>query len=378
MTEQHPELVRPAWAEIDLAAVEANARAAKRLIGDACSLMAVVKADAYGHGAVRCAQAALAAGARSLGVATVPEALELRRAGIDAPVLVLSEPPASAAGQLVAHRIVPSVHSPAFAAAYGRAAAAVGASAPFHLAVNTGMNRIGVACEDAVALAARLRALAPLELRGTFTHFATADAPDRTDFDLQLGRFGQVLRALRAAGIDPGIVHAAGSAAAIRYPEARFDLVRFGVGLYGFHPCAETRGLIDLRPAMSVHARVTDTRLLARGEGVSYGLRFRADAPTRVCTVPVGYADGLRRGLSGRTAFAVGGTRVPQVGSICMDQCMFDASGLPRPPRAGDEVLLVGRDGEAASTVEDMAAALGTIPHEVAIGLAQRLERVYR
>lgn len=383
MTEQHPELVRPAWAEIDLAAVEANARAAKRLIGDACSLMAAVKADAYGHGAVRCAQAALAAGARSLGVATVPEALELRRAGIDAPVLVLSEPPASAAGQLVAHRIVPSVHSPAFAAAYGRAAAAVGASAPFHLAVNTGMNRIGVRHDEVVEFMGQVSFHRALDLVGTFTHFATADSVETLDFQIQVKRFIEAITALRAAGVNPGIVHAANSAAAIRYPDVQFDMVRLGIGMYGLHPSPVTRSMIDLRPAMSVHARITDVRTVPMSDGVSYGMNYRSPGSVKICTIPVGYADGLARGLSGRTDVILKGQRCHQVGNICMDQCMFEVDlrvyGSRRrlDPMIGDEVLLVGREGDSVVTLDDMANALGTINYEVAVGFSLRMPRLY-
>ena len=199
----------------------------------------------------------------------------------------------------------------------------------------------------------------------------------------QAKRFIDAIAAIQAAGFDPGIVHSANSAAIYRYPDVHFDMVRLGISLYGFHPCPETRGIVNLRPAMSVHARITDTRFVPMSEGVSYGLHYRSPGSVKICTVPLGYADGLRRGLSGNTDFILGGRYFRQVGNICMDQCMFEAamrsygSRERIDPQVGDEVLIVGSQGIAEVTIDEMAEKLGSIQHEISIGFAQRMERIY-
>lgn len=374
---------RWAWLEIDLNAIRHNASAVKKMIGSGRHMMAVVKADAYGHGAVRVAKTALNSGADYLGVATVDEGIKLREGLVNAPILMLAEPPASAIPLLLAYKIMPAVYSPEFAIKYAEAADSMGLCAPYHLAINTGMNRIGVRWDEVVNFMHQIGFHRALELEGVFTHFATADCPETLDFHIQAKRYIEAVEALRAAGINPGIVHCANSAAAIRYPDVRFDMVRLGIGLYGYQPCPETTPLIELRPAMSVHARITDTRLVPMSEGVSYGLNYRSPGSVKICTVPVGYGDGLRRGLSSRTDFLVDGVRCRQVGNICMDQCMFevDLRSYARrrrvDPQVGDEVLIVGQQGDAMVTIEEMCETLGTIPHELCIGFAQRMPRYY-
>lgn len=374
---------RWSWTEIDLNAVRHNAQAVKQRVGAGVRLMAVVKADAYGHGAVRCAKTALNSGADYLGVATVDEAVELREALVNAPVLVLSEPPVSSIPLLLAYKVMPSVYTPEFAIRYGEMADAYGMRAPYHLALNTGMNRIGVRHDEVVEFLSQVSFHRALDLVGTFTHFATADSAETLDFQIQTKRFIEAIAAMRAAGVDPGIVHAANTAAAIRYPDVHFDMVRLGVGLYGLHPSQATRTMIDLKPVMSVHARITDVRTVPMSEGVSYGMNYRSPGSVKVCTVPVGYADGLRRGLSGRTDVIMQGQRCRQVGNICMDQCMFEVDlrvyGNRRrlDPQIGDEVLLVGRGGDSVITLDDMANTLGTINYEVACGFGLRMTKVY-
>lgn len=374
---------RWAWVQIDLSAIRHNVQETKRKLARGVRLCAVVKADAYGHGAVRAAKTALNSGADYLAVATVDEGVELRKAGITAPVLLLSQPPQGAIPLLLAYQIMPSIYDPEFAVQYGEAADAHGMKAPFHLAVNTGMNRIGVRYDEVVDFMLHIGFHRALELVGTFTHFATADCPETLDFQIQVKRFLEAVQSLRDARINPGIVHAANSAAIYRYPDVHFDMVRLGIALYGFHPCPETRDLVDLQPAMSVHARITDTRLVPMSEGVSYGLNYRSPGSVEICTVPVGYADGLNRALSGRTDFIVQGQRVHQVGNICMDQCMFEVDlrsyGRRRriEPQVGDEVIIVGADGAEQVTIDDMAATVGTIQHELAIAFSHRLPRIY-
>ena len=374
---------RWAWTEIDLNAIRYNATMIKQRVGAGVRVMAVVKADAYGHGAVKCAKTALNSGVDYLGVATVDEAIELREALVNAPILVLSQPPLSAIPLLLAYKVMPSVYTPDFAIQYAETADAYGMKAPYHLAVNTGMNRIGVRHDEVVEFMGQVSFHRALDLVGTFTHFATADSAETLDFQIQVKRFIEAVTALNVAGFNPGIVHAANTAAAIRYPDVHFDMVRLGVGLYGLHPSSVTRPLIDLKPVMSVHARITDVRTVPMSEGVSYGMNYRSPGSVKICTLPIGYADGLRRGLSGRTDVILKGQRCRQVGNICMDQCMFEvdmrtyANRLKLDPQIGDEVLLVGREGDSVVTIDDMANTLGTINYEVAIGFSHRMPRYY-
>ena len=381
-----PEIDRRwAWTEIDLGAIRHNCMAVKQHIGKGKRLMAVVKSDAYGHGAVRVAKTALNSGADYLAVATVDEAIQLREGLVNAPILILSEPPMTAIPLLLAYKVMPSVYTPEFAIQYAEAADAFGLRAPFHLAVNTGMNRIGVRFDEVVEFMGQVSFHRALDLVGVFTHFATADCSETLDFQIQVKRFGEAVDALRAAGFNPGIVHAANTAATIRYPDVHFDMVRLGIGLYGFHPCPETRLLIDLQPAMSVHARITDVRTVPMSEGVSYGLNYRSPGSVKICTIPVGYADGLRRGLSGCTDVILDGQRCHQVGNICMDQCMFEVDlrvyGRRKrlDPQIGDHVLLVGQEGDAVVTMDEMANTLGTIHYELAIAFgSSRMPRIYK
>ena len=223
-----------------------------------------------------------------------------------------------------------------------------------------------------------------LELVGTFTHFATADCSETLDFQIQTKRFIEAVNAMRAAGVNPGIVHAANSAATLRYPEVHFDMVRVGIALYGLHPSQQTRHLVELQPAMGVRARIADINTVPMSEGVSYGLRYRSPGSVKICTISLGYADGLRRGLSGRMDVLLGGQRCRQVGTICMDQCMFEVDmriygkRTRLNPQLGDEVIIIGRDGDNILTIDDMANTLDTINYEVAIGFAHRMSRIYK
>ena len=367
---------RWAWAEVDLGAIRHNVETLKALTPSETLFMAVVKADGYGHGASEVAQAALAAGADRLGVATVDEGVRLRKAGITAPVQILSEPPASATPLLVRYGLRPALYSPEFAAALSRAGVAAGSAVPFHLKVNTGMNRIGVDWADAGSFAESLRALPGIALEGVFTHFATADIPGDWDFERQVERFASAVGDLRGRGMDPGIVHSANSPATILHPQTHLGMVRCGIALYGLHPCDATRDRIDLRPAMAIKTRVSQVRRVSMGEGVSYGLSWRAASPATIATLPLGYADGVRRGLSGAMRILLGGVECRQVGRICMDQFMVE---IPRgvDVGTGDEAVLVGSQGGCTLTVDKQAEHLGTINYEVACGYGARLARVY-
>ncbi len=365
---------RWAWSEIDLDAITHNVRALKGLVKPGTLFMAVVKADAYGHGDVAVARAALASGADRLGVATVEEAAGLRAAGIHAPLHLLSEPPPRASALVVRHGLIPALYSRDFAVALSRAASHAQRSVAFHLKVNTGMNRLGVDDGDAAGFVESLGGLPGLAMEGVFTHFATADAPGDWDFERQVQRFDSAISEMRSRGIDPGIVHAANSPATILHPETHLSMVRCGISLYGLHPSEATRGLVDLRPAMSVKAKVVQVRRVAMGEGVSYGFTYRAAAPTTIATLPIGYADGVRRGLSNVTRVLIGGVECRQVGRVCMDLMMVEATrGLE--VRVGDEAVILGRQGDAVLTADQQAEALGTINYEVVCGYGARLER---
>jgi alanine racemase len=379
---------RHAWVEIDLGAIHRNVLAVRDLLAPGTMLLAVVKADAYGHGAVQVAKTAINSGADYLGVATVDEAIQLREADIHAPILILSQPPITSIPLLLAYKIMPSVYDPYFAIAYAEAADAIGVRAPFHLKINTGMNRIGVRAEDVEDFLRQISFHRALEIAGTFTHFACADEHDSTQTAIQLERFEDAIRTMRSFGVNPGIVHAANTAATLRYSQTHFNMVRFGIGLYGIHPCPETRGVIELAPAMSVHARITQVKAVPVGEGVSYGLKYRSGGFARICTIPIGYADGVRRGWSGHMDVLLGGQRHRQVGNVCMDQCMFEVDMRTRPgtrvgtqkvePGIGDEVVLLGAQGDARITADELADAIGSIPYEVCIGFGSlRLPRVF-
>ncbi|MDO8914585.1 MAG: alanine racemase [Coriobacteriia bacterium] len=367
---------RWAWAEVDLAAIGHNVRTLKASLPATTLFMAVVKADGYGHGAVQVAGAALAAGADRLGVATVDEGAELRKAGVTAPIHVLSEPPPGAAGLVVRNQLIPALYSRDFALALSKVASVAQVSAPFHLKVNTGMNRIGIAAEDAASFVESLRGLPGIAMEGVYTHFATADVPGDWEFERQAKCFDATVRELRAHRIDCGIVHSANSAATILHPETHGGMVRCGIALYGLHPGEATRGRVDLRPAMSVKARVSQVRRIAMGEGVSYGFTYHAGAPVTIATLPIGYADGVRRGLSDSLRVLVQGTECRQVGRICMDQLMVE---IPRglTVSMGDEAVLVGGQGSARIEIDEQATTLGTINYEMACGYGARLSRRY-
>jgi len=376
---------RWAWVEIDLNAIRKNTRAIKALLRRGTKLMCAVKADGYGHGAIECTKAMKSAGADQFAVATVAEGVELRQAGIEWPILMLNQAPEGAIQTLVDYDIMPSVYTSEFALAYGECSAAAGKVGKYHLALDTGMTRIGVLPEDAIEFRHTIDFHRGLQCAGTFTHFATADVIRDWDFGQQARRFTQTVDALRDAGCDVGLVHCDNTPGTILHPELHNDMCRAGIGLYGLQPAETTRSLIDLEPVMSVRARVTRAIYPAVGEGVSYGLNYRVPTPhVQVATIPLGYADGLARTLSSRMDVLVHGRRARQVGNICMDQCMFAVDTNPvrsyrraEPVAEGDLVTIIGRDGGECITADEMAGLRGTINYEVTCDFGLRLEKVY-
>ena len=373
---------RWAWVEVDLEAIKNNARAWKSFTKAPTRFCAVVKANAYGHGSVRVAQALRTVGVDMFAVATVAEGVRLREGGIHEPIILLAQPPITSVGTLVAQRIMPAVYDLEFLGKLAEEALNQGEVARYHLAVDTGMDRIGVRPEGAAEFMTMADKLRGVELDGVFTHFATADRITDWDFSVQARRFQDAVASIRDAGIDPGIVHCANTPTTVLHPEYHFDMVRVGVGLYGLHPADTTRDKLQLTQAMSVRSRVTRAVCPAVGEGVGYGMTYRISrSGTQVCTIPLGYADGLSRVYSNNLSVLCQGRRLRQVGNICMDQCMFEVpENLPggmRPVEQGDVVTLVGRDGDEFVSIEELAEKMGTINYEVACQFDIRLPKVY-
>lgn len=358
---------RPTRVEIDLDAIAHNVRHLIGLVAPA-AVCAVVKADAYGHGDVPVAEVALEAGAETVAVALVEEGIRLREAGIEAPILLLYEPPVRDAPLVAQWSLTPTVQREEFV----EAVAAAGSTAA-HLAVDTGMHRAGADPADAVGLATAVER-AGLQVAGTWTHLAVAES-DPGFTEEQLGRFAAVLADLSAAGIDPGTRHAANSAAAIHHPAARLDMVRIGIALYGLDP-DPSRPDPELRPAMAVVSGVTGVRSLPAGARPSYGRRRPLPAAGRVATVPMGYADGYPRSLPPGFPVLVGGRPCPLAGTVTMDQVVVDVGDADIS--VGDDVVLLGRQGDAAVSADDWAAELGTINYEVVTRIGTRVPRVYR
>jgi alanine racemase len=354
-----------------------NIHAVREWIGRRRRICVPVKADAYGHGALPLARAALDVGADCLAVAFVGEGEELRQGGIvDAPILLLSQPLPDELGDLVRHNLSPFVSDIPFIDALAAAAAkAAAANLTVHLKVDTGMCRAGCRPEEAAALALRIVSHRSLRLGGIATHLAVSDSAlpgDRAFTNEQLERFRTAVDAIRNAGIDPGIVHAANTGGVLYHPDSWFDMVRPGILLYGYPP---SRGAAPVRPVMELHSNVTAIKNMRKGESVSYGRTWIAPEDTVIAIIPVGYGDGLRRGLSNNWGMIIRGKPYPIVGRICMDQCMVNL-GKDTPGKeisAGDEAIIFGE----TSTAADMAEKLGTIPYEITCSISKRVPRVY-
>ena len=373
---------RWAWVEIDQGALRRNTRAFKNLLGPRQRLCCVVKADAYGHGAVPCAKIMHATGTDMFAVSTVMEGVELRQGGINEPILILSEPPMTAIDTLLEYRLMPSIYTSEFALAYGERAVSQGTVGKYHMAIETGMNRIGVHYADVLEFRHEIDFHRGIQCDGVFTHFATADEASGWDYKLQCKRFDEAVAAMRDAGYECGIVHCDNTVASILDKSTHYDMIRAGIGLYGLQPAEVTRSIFPLEPVMSVRARVTRTTHPAMGEGVGYGFTYRVPrARVQICTLPLGYADGLARVLSNRMDVLFRGMRIRQVGNICMDQCMvaITQTSMRQVPEAeiGDIMTIIGRDGDAQITMDEMARLRDTIHYEVACGFGMRLEKIY-
>jgi alanine racemase len=366
---------RPTWVEIDLDAIAGNVRFIKERVGADVAVMGVLKADAYGHGAVKVARTALNNGAAMVGVACLGEAITLRQAGIEAPILVLGYTPPWQAREMILHKVTATVFSMDVAEALDRAAGQLRAKAAVHIKVDTGMGRLGLLPDQILEFIQDVAELPNLQLQGIFTHFAAADEADKAYTHSQLERFQEVLDKLDRAGFDFSHVHAANSAAILDLPETHFDMVRLGIAMYGLHPSPNVQWPEALRPALTFKTIVAQVKSLPAGSFVSYGCTYCTPRLSRIAVIPVGYADGFRRAPSHWGHVLVRGQRAPIVGRVCMDQTMIDVTDIPGV-REGDEVVLIGQQGGEEILVEDVAERLGTINYEVISEILARVPRV--
>lgn len=379
------------WVEIDLTAIGHNLSELRRVTEPGARFMAVVKANAYGHGVLPVARRALESGAQALGVARLDEAVSIRDAGFDVPLLIFGHTPPEAAARLLEYRLTPTIFELSTAAALSAAAAGTGRTLPVHLKVDTGMGRLGILPDglrprsasgsEAASAVEEVKAMARLPgivLEGIYTHFAAADSTDKASARKQFKLFMEFVESLRTEGIDFALRHAANSAAIIDLPETHLDMVRAGIALYGLRPSDEVDlSRVSLKPAMTLKARIVHTKRVPAGFTVSYGSTFKTKSASVIATVPIGYADGYRRRLSNRGQMSIRGSRAPIAGRVCMDQTMLDVSHIPEV-RVGDEVVIFGPPGEGVVTADDLATELKTINYEIVSAIMARVPRIYR
>ncbi len=378
------------WVEIDLAAYARNIRELRHITNSGARFMAVVKADGYGHGALKVADTALRNGADWFGVARLHEAVELREAGFDASILIFGYTPPDAVRTLIQFDLSQSVYSRRTAEAYSRQAAQVGDPIKVHIKVDSGMGRLGILLDDLAPSAAdsdaphnaftEVEAISRMDylaVEGIFTHFATSDSADKSYAVQQLERFTGFLAGLERAGLKPAVNHAANSGAVIDLPASHLDMVRPGIATYGLNPSQEVNlNHVDLKPVMTLKSKIIHLKKVPAGFHISYGITYRTKKPTTIATVPIGYADGLNRLLSSRGYMLVRGHRVPIVGRVCMDLTMLDV-GMLHNVRIEDEVVIFGEQGEAAITADELAEELNTINYEIVTSITGRVPRVY-
>lgn len=363
---------RATRAIIDLGAVSYNVAEIRKRIGDKRGLMAVVKADGYGHGAIEVSKAALRNGADALGVALPEEGQQLREAGIEVPILVVGLIQPGEAYKVAKFRLAQTVASVELLEALDHEASKASTRVSVHIKLETGMGRIGVKPDGAVSFAYKVKDFKNLNLEGLFSHFSSADERDKTFSEQQLRLFDQTIADLRLAGIEIPQKHIANSAAILDLPQSYYDTVRPGIMIYGLYPSTETKRSIRLKPAMTLKTKVSQVKVVPSGIAISYGRTFTTKGRTIVATLPIGYADGYSRLLSNCGEVLVKGRRAPVVGTVTMDMCMIDVSGI-EDVRPGDEVILFGE----GLTVGELAARIGTINYEVVCGVSKRVPRIY-
>ncbi|NLY68032.1 MAG: alanine racemase [Tissierellia bacterium] len=369
--------VRPVWAEINLDNLAHNMREVKRTVKEGTLITAVVKANAYGHGSIYAAKTFLENGADRLAVATLSEAIELRKAGIDVPILILGYTPTSQYPLVIEHDITQAIYNLESARAFSQAAEKLNKTGLLHIKIDSGMGRIGfLPTDEAINDIIEISKLANIKVEGIFTHFATADEKDKRYTNLQYDRFMSVINKLEEKGLSIPIKHVANSAAIIDLPDFNLNMVRAGIMLYGYYPSEEVyKDRVNLIPAMSLKARVSHIKRVPKNTGISYGQIFVTERESKIATIPIGYADGFTRMLSSKVEVSVKGKKVPVVGRICMDQCMLDVTEID-DLNIGDEVVIFGYE-KGSLNADDIANMLGTISYEILCMVSRRVPRVY-
>ena len=369
--------MRPTYAEINLGAINENLRQVRGRVGRRPIVMAVVKANAYGHGMITVARSVLKQkSAAYLGVAIVEEGIALRRNNISAPTLVFTVPSENQLRSFIEMNLDATICSLVTARKLDRLAAAAGRKAIVHVKVDTGMGRIGILPKDVLPFMTELKKLKNITVRGIYTHFATSDERHLGYARRQLSEFNASLNALDRAGIRVTLRHCANSGAILQMKDSYFDMVRPGIMMYGYRPSQETRRTLPLKPAMSIRSQIAFMKQVPKGTSISYGRRYVTGSKTNIGSVAIGYADGISRRLTNKANALVNGRQYPIVGTICMDQLMIDF-GSRREYKVGDRVTLLGRDGKKEITGWDIAEALGTIPYEVCCAISERIPRTY-
>lgn len=368
-------LLRPTFAEINLDAIASNMSQIRKLVGPGVKICPAVKADGYGHGAVEVSREVLNNGAEMLSVATLDEAVDLREAGIDVPILLLQCIFKEQVADSVHHDITNTICDYSLAEELSRCAGLAGKRAKVHIKVDTGMGRMGIQKQDALDFVLKLSRIPNLDIEGIFTHFPSADEDDLEFTYGQINDFKEIIRSTEEAGIHIPLRHMANSAAILHVPEAHLTMVRPGIMLYGLYDY-EIKTDVKLRQCLSLKTRISFLKDLPSGCSVSYGRTYTTTGTTRVATIPIGYADGYNRHLSNRAPALVRGKRVPVIGRVCMDQTMLDVTNVP-DVSVGDEVVLYGSQGDQTISIEEIAGLLGTISYEVICSVSKRVPRVY-
>lgn len=370
-------MIRPVWVEVDLDAIRHNTREIRKLIGPKPKIMAVVKAEAYGHGAVAVSRAALEAGAEWLGVSLPEEGISLRKAGLRAPILVLGPLQPGQIEPVLQHDLTPTICHRDVVEALAKAAIRHKRRVAVHLKIDTGMGRVGIPPAEGPSFAAWLGTLPGVTLGGVFSHLARADEADKTHAREQIRIFTHVCESMAASGLKPGLRHLANSAAILDLPDSHLDMVRAGIILYGLKPSAHTSwSRMAMRPALSLRTKVVFVKRVPAGTGISYGHAYHTRSEATIATLPIGYADGWTRLLSGRAEALINERRYPMVGRICMDQSMVDLG--PDETQVGAEAVLIGSQGAEEISADEVAAKLGTINYEVTCMINDRVPRIYR
>ena len=368
-----------AWAEIDLDAIAHNAREIRRITSKRAEIMAAVKADAYGHGVMETVKTMLDNGVTHLAVSMLDEAIQLRRLGIDVPILILSYTDPARAEEIILNDVTQTVFSHDLARALSDAAVRLQRNVRIHVKVDTGMTRVGfMPGYSAVKNIVEISRLPRLIIEGLFTHFASADERDKSYTLMQFEKYMSICNELGRIGIHIPLKHVCNSAGIIEFPEMHLDMVRPGIILYGYYPSNEVdSGRISLKPAMTLKANVILVKDVEPDTCISYGRTFRTSRPSRIATIPIGYADGYTRLLSNKGRVLIHGRVAPVVGRICMDQCMVDITDVDEEVRVGDEVVIFGSQDGASISVEELAAEIGTISYEIVCIIGKRIPRVY-